>query len=47
MKILIADDSKAMRQVINHMLRQAGYSGFKVVEAADGAEALEIGRAHV
>jgi two-component system, chemotaxis family, chemotaxis protein CheY len=41
MKILIADDSKAMRQVISHMLRQAGYSGFKVVEAADGVEALE------
>lgn len=40
MKILIADDSKAMRQVIGHMLRQAGYSGFKVVEAADGVEAL-------
>ncbi|NWG39368.1 MAG: response regulator [Hydrogenophilaceae bacterium] len=41
MKILIADDSKAMRQVIGHMLHQAGYSGFRVVEAADGVEALE------
>lgn len=41
MKVLIADDSKAMRQVIGHMLRQAGYGGFKVVEAADGVEALE------
>jgi two-component system chemotaxis response regulator CheY len=41
MKVLIADDSRAMRQVINHMLRQAGYRGYQVVEAADGAEALE------
>lgn len=40
MKILIVDDSKAMRQMVGHMLRQAGYSGFKVVEAVDGADAL-------
>lgn len=41
MKVLIADDSKAMRQVIGHMLRQAGYGGLKVVEAVDGVEALQ------
>ena len=44
MKVLIADDSRAMRQVINHMLRQAGYRGYQVVEASDGAEALEAVR---
>lgn len=40
MKILIVDDSRSMRQLVAHMLRQAGYSGFKSVEAADGAEGL-------
>lgn len=40
MKLLIADDSKAMRLVIGHMLRQAGYRGHDIVEAADGDEAL-------
>lgn len=41
MKILIADDSRAMRQVINFMLREAGYRGHTIIEAADGAQALE------
>ncbi|MEO6699187.1 MAG: response regulator [Paraperlucidibaca sp.] len=39
MKLLIADDSKAMRMVIGHMLRQAGFKGHDIVEAADGDEA--------
>ena len=42
MKILITDDSKAMRQVIGHMLKQAGYRDHTIVEAADGAEALTV-----
>lgn len=42
MKILIADDSKAMRRVIQAMLREAGFRGHTVVEAADGAEALSV-----
>lgn len=42
MKLLIADDSKAMRLVIGHMLRQAGYRGHDIVEAADGDEALAV-----
>jgi len=41
MKILIADDSRAMRLVIGHMLRQAGFDGHQIVEAADGAQGLE------
>ena len=44
MKLLIADDSKAMRLVIGHMLRQAGYRGHQIVEASDGAEALDVVR---
>lgn len=44
MKILIADDSRAMRQVVAYMLREAGYRGHTIVEAADGALALEAAR---
>ena len=41
MKILIADDSRAMRQVIAHMLREAGFRGHDIVEAADGSAAFD------
>ena len=40
MKILIVDDSRVMRQIVIRTMRQAGYDGHDVVEAADGAEAL-------
>ena len=42
MKILIADDSKAMRRIIGAMLREAGFRGHTIVEASDGAEALAL-----
>ena len=42
MKILIADDSKAMRCIIQAMLREAGFRGHAIVEAADGRQALEV-----
>ena len=45
MKILIADDSRAMRQVIAHMLREAGFRGHHIVEAADGRQALAAAHA--
>lgn len=41
MKIVIADDSRVMRQIVLRTMRQAGYAGFDVVEACDGADALE------
>ena len=41
MKILIADDSRVMRQIVTRTLRQAGFDGHDLVEAADGAEAVE------
>jgi len=41
--ILAVDDSASMRQMIGVTLREAGYD---VVEAADGAEALEYARKH-
>ena len=40
MKILVADDSRVMRQIIIRTLRQAGYDGHEILEAQDGAEAL-------
>jgi len=41
MKILIADDSRVMRQIVTRTLRQAGFDGHELVEAADGKEAYE------
>ena len=42
MKILVADDSKAMRMIVVRTLRQAGLSGHDIIEAEDGAQALEL-----
>jgi two-component system chemotaxis response regulator CheY len=42
MKILVADDSRVMRQIVIRTLRQAGFPGHDVLEAADGVEALAI-----
>ncbi|MFL6061047.1 MAG: response regulator [Marmoricola sp.] len=41
MKILVADDSRVMRQIVIRTLRQAGYAGHDIVEAENGREALE------
>ena len=40
MKILIADDSKVMRQIVLRTMRQAGFGHHDFVEAVDGADAL-------
>lgn len=42
MKILVADDSRAMRMIVIRTLRQAGMGGHEIVEAEDGAQALEL-----
>jgi CheY-like chemotaxis protein len=39
-KILVADDSRVMRQIIIRTLRQAGYDGHEIVEAEGGRDAL-------
>jgi two-component system chemotaxis response regulator CheY len=42
MKILVADDSRVMRQIVIRTLRQAGYAGHDIVEAENGRQALEL-----
>lgn len=44
MKILVADDSRVMRQIVIRTLRQAGYTGHEIVEASNGREALALVR---
>jgi two-component system, chemotaxis family, chemotaxis protein CheY len=45
-KILVVDDSKAMRLSVRRTLRQAGFGDYEIEEAANGLEALErIGQA--
>jgi len=41
MKILIVDDSKAMRLIVKRTLTSAGYGGYTIVEATNGREALD------
>jgi two-component system, chemotaxis family, chemotaxis protein CheY len=45
MKIIVADDSRAMRMIVTRTLRQAGYAGHDIVEAENGADALKIAKA--
>ena len=41
MKILVADDSRVMRQIVIRTLRQAGYDDHDIVEAEDGRDAFD------
>lgn len=40
MRILVVDDSKAMRMIVIRALRQAGYGDYTFEEASNGKEAL-------
>jgi two-component system, chemotaxis family, chemotaxis protein CheY len=42
MKILVVDDSRAMRRIVSRTIRQAGYEGHDIVEAENGREALTV-----
>ncbi len=42
MKILVVDDSRAMRRIVSRTIRQAGYTGHDIVEAENGREALTV-----
>lgn len=41
MEILLVDDSKTMRMIVQRTIRQAGFAGLSFVEAENGAQALE------
>jgi two-component system chemotaxis response regulator CheY len=45
MKILVVDDSKAMRMIVIRTLRQAGFEGHEIAEASNGREGLEAVKA--
>jgi len=45
MRILVVDDSKAMRTVVMRAVKGAGYADLSLDEAANGAEALAAVRA--
>lgn len=40
MKVVVADDSRAMRMIVVRTLRQAGYDSADIIECEDGAEGL-------
>jgi two-component system chemotaxis response regulator CheY len=42
MDILLVDDSRTMRMIVQRAIRQAGYRGLTVGEAENGAQALEM-----
>ena len=42
MKIMVIDDSKAMRMIVIRTLRQAGFGGHEIVQAENGVEALRM-----
>jgi two-component system chemotaxis response regulator CheY len=42
MKIMVVDDSRAMRGIILRTLRHAGFGNHDIVEASNGAEALRM-----
>jgi two-component system chemotaxis response regulator CheY len=42
MRILIVDDSRAMRMIVRRTLRNAGYEKHPVTEASNGKEALQV-----
>ncbi len=44
MKILVTDDSKAMRMIVIRTLRQAGFAGHDILEAENGQEGLQLAR---
>lgn len=42
MRILLVDDSKAMRMIVMRQLRQVGYGDADFAEATNGQEALDM-----
>ncbi len=46
MRILVVDDSKAMRMIVRRTLRQAGFGHHQTDEACDGREAFDAIKAN-
>lgn len=46
MKVMIVDDSRAMRMIIKRTLRHAGFGNLQIIEAKDGHDALEKHQTH-
>jgi two-component system chemotaxis response regulator CheY len=46
MKVLIVDDSRVMRQIVQRTLRQAGYTDLELLEASNGLEAYQLAVEH-
>ncbi|MFK7977120.1 MAG: response regulator [Halioglobus sp.] len=42
MKIMVVDDSMAMRMIVMKTLREAGFDGHDIVQAEDGNEAYDL-----
>jgi two-component system chemotaxis response regulator CheY len=42
MKILVVDDSRAMRRIVQQTIRQACRTGHDIIEAENGREALDL-----
>ena len=42
MRVVLADDSRVMRQIIIRTLRQAGWRDWRIVQAEDGGQALAL-----
>lgn len=42
MDILLVDDSKTMRMIVQRAIRQAGFRGLAISEAENGAQALVV-----
>jgi two-component system chemotaxis response regulator CheY len=42
MKVLIVDDSKAMRMIVRRTLTQARFTNIQVIEASNGIEAIKV-----
>jgi two-component system chemotaxis response regulator CheY len=42
MRVLIVDDSKAMRMIVKRTLNKTDLAGSEITEATDGSEALEM-----
>ncbi len=46
MKIIICDDSKAMRMIVMRMLKQTEYAEAEFIQAEDGAQGLAAVKEH-